>query len=83
MIHEETVLSQGIQKSTSIYLLEEIANRPGTLRVHQFSPVNSEDEGRNKLKKLIGLRTMLSLTDRKGRPVGNLAEITEKAKNMA
>ena len=83
MVHEETVLSQGIQKATAIYLLEEIANRPGTLRVTQFSQVNSEDEGRNKLKRLISLRTMLGLIDRKGRPVGNLAEITEKAKEMA
>lgn len=82
MVHEETVLNGGLQKSQAIYLLEEIANRPGVLRVTQFSHVNSEDDGRNKLKRLIGLRTMLGLIDRKGRPVGNLAEITEKAKQI-
>ena len=83
MVHEETVLSQGLQKVTAIYLLEEIENRPGVLRVTQFCQANSEDEGRNKLKRLISLRTMLGLTDRKGRPVGNLAEISEKAKEIS
>ena len=83
MVHEETVLNQGLQKSKAIYLLEEIANRPGVLRVTQFCQVNSEGEGRNKLKRLVGLRTMLPLTDRKGRPVGNLAEITMRAKEIS
>lgn len=46
----------------------------------QFSQVGSEDEARNKLKRLISLRTMLSFIDRKTAPVGNLAEITLKAK---
>ena len=64
-------------------MLEEIANRPGVLRVTQFCQVNSEDEGRNKLKKLISLRAMLGSTDRKGRPVGNLAEIAEKSNEIS
>lgn len=80
MVNEETVLNQGLQKSVAIYLLEEISNRPGVLRVTQFCQVNSEDDARNKLKRLIGLRTMLALIDRKARPVGNLAEITLNAK---
>ncbi len=70
MIHEHLVMNQGLQKQTTIYLLEEIANCPGNLRVAQFSQINSEDEARGKLKKFISLRTMLSLIDRKGAPVG-------------
>lgn len=53
------------------------------LRVTQFCQVSSESEGRSKLKKLVGLRTMLQLTDRKERPVGNLAEITKRAKEIS
>ena len=53
------------------------------MRVTFFCSVNSEDEGRNKLKRFISLRIMLSISDRKGAPVGNLAEITTKAKTIA
>ena len=68
-------MNQGLQKQTTLYLLEEIANYPGNLRVTQFSQINSEDEARSKLKKFISLRTMLSLIDGKGAPVGYQAEI--------
>ncbi len=80
LVNELTVMNKGLKKQTSIYLLEEIANRPGVLRVTQFCQVSSEDEARSKLKKLISLKTMLGLVDRKGAPVGNLAEITTRAK---
>ena len=53
------------------------------LRVTQFCQVNSEDEARAKLKKLISLRVAMSLADRRDTPVGNLAEITTKAKQIA
>ena len=66
-----------------MYILEEIANRPGVMRATLFCQVNSEDEGRNKLKRFISLRIMLSISDRKGAPVGSLAEITTKAKTIA
>ena len=36
LVNELTVMNKGLKKSTSIYLLEEIANRPGVLRVTQF-----------------------------------------------
>ena len=36
-----------------------------------------------KLKKFISLRVMLGLIDRKGEPVGNLAEIAAKAREIA
>ena len=49
----------------------------------QFCQVSSEDEGRNKLKRLISLKVMLGLIDRKGAPVGNLSEIQAKAKEIA
>lgn len=69
-------MNQGLVKATTLYLLEEIANRPGQLRVTQYSQVNSEDEGRNKLKRFISLRVMLGHIDRMGgAPVGNLEEI--------
>lgn len=35
------------------------------------------------MKRLVSLRVMLALSDRKGTPVGNLAEITTKAKAIA
>ena len=53
------------------------------MRVTFFCSVNSEDEGRNKLKRFISQRIMLSISDRKGAPVGSLAEITTKAKTIA
>lgn len=59
LVHELTTMNQGLVKATTIYLLEEIANRPGSLRVTQFCQVSSEDEARSKLKRLISLRTML------------------------
>ena len=83
IVNEVTAMNGGFVRTTSIYQLEEIANRPGTLRVTQFCPVNSEDEGRAKLKRFISLRVMLGLIDRKGVPVGNLNEITMKAKTIA
>lgn len=83
MVHELTIKNKGMVKAISIYLLEEIKNRPGLLRVTQFCQVNSEDEARSKLKRLISLRTMLSFLDRKATPVGNLAEITLRAKQIA
>ena len=49
----------------------------------QFCSVNSEEEARKKLKKFISLRVMLGLIDRKGAPVGNLAEISAKAREIA
>ena len=76
-------MNQGLVKATTIYLLEEIANRPGHLRVTQFCQVNSEDEGRNRLKRFISLRVMLGQIDRKGAPVGYLDEIQTKAKTIA
>ena len=68
-------MNQGLAKATTIYLLEEIAFRPGVLRVTQCGQVNSEDEGRAKLKRFISLKTMLGMSDRNGLPVGNLEEI--------
>ena len=82
LIHEHLIMNQGLQKQTTLYLLEEIANYPGNLRVTQFSQINSEDEARGKLKKFISLRTMLSLIDRKGAPVSYQAEIQTKAKEI-
>ena len=83
LVNEQISMNQGLAKTNSIYLLEEIANRPGTMRATLFCQVSSEEEGRNRLKKFISLRTMLSLIDRKGAPVGCLAEITDKAKQIA
>ena len=83
LANEHTSINQGLTKTDSLYLLEEISNRPGIMRVTFFCSVNSEDEGRNKLKRFISLRIMLSISDRKGAPVGNLAEITTKAKTIA
>ena len=83
MINEVTSMNQGLIKATTIYLLEEIENRPGSLRVSQFCQVNSEDEGRSKLKRFASFKTMLGLIDRKGKPVGNLNEITMKTKAIA
>lgn len=48
-----------------------------------FCDVTSEEEARKKLKKFISLRVMLGLIDRKGAPVGNLAEIASKAREIA
>ena len=45
--------------------------------------MNSEDEGRNKLKRFSSLRATLGHIDRQNKPVGNLNEITTKAKAIA
>lgn len=83
LVNEMTVMNRGLQKCQSLYLLEEIVNRPGVLRVTQMCLVQSETEARSKLKRLISLKTMLGHIDRKGAPVGNLAEITIRAKAIA
>mgnify|MGYP007082948859 CR=1 FL=1 len=83
MINELTVKNKGMVKQTAIYLLEEIANRPGLLRVTLFCQVSSEDEARSRLKRLTSLKVMLALVDRKVLPVGNLAEILTRVKAIA
>ena len=83
IVHEYCVSNKGLNKNTTIYLVEEIVNRPGILRISQFCQVYSEDEARDKLKRMISLRTYLGLSDRKGIPVGYLDEINTKAKGIS
>jgi len=83
MIHELTEKNKGMTKVTSLYLLEEVASRSGTLRVSFFTQVGSEDEARTKIKNIASLQTTISMLDRWGDPVGSLAQIQDKAKNVA
>ena len=83
MVFETTKTNSGINTTESIYLLEEIRERPGKLRVTYFTQVNSEDDARNKIKRFTSLKTMLAQSDRAIKVVGNLAEIQVKAKAIA
>ena len=69
--------------STQIYLLEEVVNRPGSLRVSYFCEVTNESEARSRIKNLISLTTALSMLDRKKQVVGSLMEIGIKARAIA
>ena len=80
LVHELGITNKGLNKNTVIYHVEEIANRPGSLRVTQYCSVYSEDEARSKLKRMISLKAFLSFSNRKGVPVGNLDEVNAKAK---
>ena len=83
MVFETTKTNSGINTTESIYLLEEIRERPGKLRVTYFTQVNSEDDARNKIKRFTSLKTMLAQSDRAIKVVGNLSEIQVKAKAIA
>ena len=80
LVHELSITNRGLNKNSIIYTIEEIANRPGFIRVNQYCSVQSEDEARSKYKRMISLKAYLLLTDRKQAPVGNLDEINKKAK---
>ena len=83
VVHELCVSNKGLQKTSTIYHVEEVANRPGVLRVSYYCQVYSEDEARDKLKRMVSLKTYMSFADRKGVPVGSLDEINTKAKGFA
>ena len=83
VVHELCVSEKGLQKASTIYHVEEIANRPGVLKITYYCLVFSEDEARDKLKRMVSLKTYLNFADRKGVPVGSLDEINAKAKGFA
>ena len=72
LIHEHTEKNKGIATQTVIYLLEEVMNRPGFLRVSCFCEVSSENEARSRIKNMLSLTAAMQCLDRKKLPAGSL-----------
>ena len=63
--------------------IEEVANRPGLLRIVQLCGVKSEVEARQKIKSLHNLITRIAYLERKRVQIGSLALIKDRAYQLA
>lgn len=64
LIIEDIVINRGLQNARKYYLLEEIANREGALRVRVFATVQGQVEARLLVKQLKSLRNCAHAADR-------------------